>query len=152
MSTRHPAGRALTLLLVASAALLATHCREAATPPPAERSAATQPVGSVKDIMLALTIPASEAVFKAAAEPPATDAQWDAVGVQAMVLAESANLLMLPGRAVDEGAWLAASRAQLTTATKAAAAAKARNADELSAASDAIYESCDTCHNQYMKK
>jgi len=44
------------------------------------------------------------------------------------------------------------SRAQVDAAEAAAKAAAARNADQLSAASDALYETCSGCHKVYMAK
>ena len=68
-------------------------------------AAQAQTVGTVHDIMEAITIPASNAVFAAASEPPKDAAGWSAVRTQAVAVAESSNLLMMPGRAVDQKDW-----------------------------------------------
>jgi cytochrome c556 len=42
--------------------------------------------------------------------------------------------------------------AQRDAAVAAIKAAESRDSDALSNASDALYETCDNCHKQYMKK
>jgi hypothetical protein len=58
-------------------------------------------VASNKQIMQAITIPSSEVIFGIGDEPPQDDAGWLAVESAAIALAESGNLMMMPGRAVD---------------------------------------------------
>jgi hypothetical protein len=91
-------------------------------------------------------------VFKVASEPPKDAAGWDHARNQAIALAESANLLLIDGRAPDRGDWVTLAIAQRDAAMVAVKAIDARNADALSNASDALYETCDNCHNKYMKK
>jgi cytochrome c556 len=67
-------------------------------------------------------------------------------------LAESGNLLMLPGRAPDNEDWVKESQAMIDAAMLAFNAAEARNADRLSDAGDKIYATCKSCHNKYMNK
>jgi hypothetical protein len=112
----------------------------------------TKAVGSVKDIMVAMTIPTSDDVFKAASEPPADGAGWERVQHQALALAESANLLMMGERSQNRAEWNALARAQLDAAVVAMTAAQRKDADALSNASDALYETCDNCHKQFMPK
>ena len=103
------------------------------------------------DVMKTMTIPFSNAVFEAAAEPPKDDAAWEAVRGQAVALAEAGNLLMLGSRAKDRAAWMKFSRAQVDAAEAAARAAAAKNAEQLSTAADALYETCADCHKDYLK-
>jgi hypothetical protein len=110
-----------------------------------------KPVASVLEIMKTMTIPFSNVVFEAGGEAPKDDKSWDAVRGQAVALAEAGNLLMLGSRAKDHAAWMKFSRAQVDAAEAAAKAAAAKNADQLSAASDALYETCSGCHKIYMK-
>jgi cytochrome c556 len=110
-----------------------------------------KPVASVLEIMKTMTIPFSNGVFEAGGEAPTDDKGWEAVRAQAIALAEAGNLLMLGSRAKDHAAWLKFSRAQVDAAETAAKAAAARNADGLSKASDALYETCSGCHKVYMK-
>ena len=119
--------------------------------PAADHATMVKAVGSVKDVMLALTIPTSETVFKAASEPPKDAAEWSHVRNQALALAESANLLLIGDRVPDRDAWVRFSIAQRDAAVVAIKAAESRDGDALSNASDALYETCDNCHKQYMK-
>ena len=103
-----------------------------------------------RQIMLAVTIPASEAVFNAAAEPPTTDEQWVSVERAALSLAESGNLLLIPGRAVDDEEWSRFSHMLIDTAAQAYTAAQAKDVNGVSDAGNVIYEACEGCHKKYM--
>src|SRR5689334_15022131 len=67
---------------------------------------AYQPVASVAQIMLAMSYPASDALFYVQRNAPKNDAQWEALQRQALIVAESGNLLMMPGRARDQAKWI----------------------------------------------
>lgn len=107
-------------------------------------------VASTKQLMQAIVIPASDAIFSTAAETPTDDAGWTMVHHQALALAEAGNLLMVNGRRVDQDNWLKFSQQLIATATSAAQAAHDKNADEIMEAGNAVYEVCDGCHQQYM--
>lgn len=136
-------GMALAVLVGVSVA------RVQAQKPPAVSP--IKPIATVAEIMKTMTIPFSNAVFEAGGDAPKDDKSWEAVRGQAIALAEAGNLLMLGTRAKDHAAWMKFSRAQVDAAEAAAKAAAAKNADQLSAASDALYESCSGCHKVYMK-
>jgi cytochrome c556 len=65
------------------------------------------------------------------------------------MLAESANLLMMPGRARDQDQWMADAQLLLEAGEAAYRAAKDRDVAALVALNDALYESCVTCHQHY---
>src|SRR2546421_5176021 len=65
---------------------------------------------------------------------PQTQEEWDAVRNGAATLVESANLLMMEGRARDQGEWLAAARRLAATAEQALKAAEAKDAQGVFAA------------------
>jgi hypothetical protein len=109
-------------------------------------------VASVMDIMETMTIPFSNVVFSAGAEPPKDDKGWATVRSQAIALAEAGNLLMIGTRVNDPGDWMKMSRAQVDAAEAAATAAAAKNGDALSAAADTLYETCAVCHKAYLKQ
>ena len=113
--------------------------------------AQAQPVGTVHDIMEAITIPASDKVFAAASEPPKNAAGWAAVRAHALAVAESSNLLMMPKRAVDQKDWIKWATAQLKAAQLVIKAAEAKDGDALATAGDALYATCEGCHKVYMK-
>ena len=110
------------------------------------------PMKNAKDVMLVLTIPGSDAVFKAAGEPPVKAADWVALRRDAAPLVESAELLLTPKYAIDAAEWPKLAQAHQTAVTSALKAIDKRDANALSDASDALYETCDNCHNRFMKK
>ncbi len=151
MTNRRFHAAALTLAVVLAGAALAAQQHEHGAAGAADHGG-MKAIGTVKDVMIAITIPTSETVFKAASEAPKEDAAWLHVRNEALALAESANLLLIDGRAPDRAAWTTFAVAQRDAAIVAMKAAEAKNADALSNASDALYETCDNCHKQYMKK
>jgi hypothetical protein len=112
---------------------------------------AFKPVASVKQVMLGITVPASNAVFAVAGEAPADDAAWQAVEASAMAVAESGNLLLMKPRAVDDQEWKQYAIAMVDAGTKAAVAARAKNAEQTGLAGDDMYNVCEQCHAKYMK-
>lgn len=109
-------------------------------------------VASVMQVMQAIVKPASDGVFAAAGEPPKGMAAWITVEYQAIALAESGNLLMIGSRVKDPGDWMKMSRAMVDASAVALKAAQAKDADAMSKASDAVYETCENCHMRYLKK
>ena len=121
-------------------------------PAAAAQAAGVRTVATVKQLMHAIVIPASDAVFEGGGEPPKTDAAWDAIETKAIALAESGNLLMVGTRPVDRLDWMKMSRAMVDASAGAVNAARKKDAAALSAASDAVYETCAACHAKYMKQ
>jgi hypothetical protein len=141
-------GAFVVALIGLALAFRATTARSVA--PAAASGSGMQAIGSVKDIMIAITIPTSTDVFNAAAEPPKDDAGWDKARLQALALAESANLLLMPEHAASKTDWNTLAIAQRDAAVVAMKAAQKKDADALSNASDALYETCDNCHKKFM--
>ena len=137
--------------IVAASTLVLWGCSGA--PQPEQPAAAPQPgfkpVGSVMQIMEAVVIPSSNAIWNVPAEAPKNDEDWAAVRNNALALAESGNLLMIEGRAKDQDAWMRASQALVDAGTTAFHAAEAKDLEAITAAGDAIYNSCEGCHMQY---
>jgi hypothetical protein len=143
---------AVALVVLVGAGVARPHAQKA---PAAARKApaaasSIKPVATVGEIMTTMTIPFSNAVFDASGDAPKDDKSWEAVRGQAVALAEAGNLLMIGSRAKDSAAWMKFSRAQVDAAEAAAKAAAAKNADQLSAASDALYKTCAECHKVYL--
>lgn len=109
-------------------------------------------VATVLQVMTAITVPASDAVFDAVADTPKNDKQWESVQNGALALAESGNLLLLPGRTRDNEDWVKESHAMIDAAMIALKAAREKNADKLMDAGDKIFDSCDSCHKKYLDK
>src|SRR5207244_11251135 len=86
--------RVIGLLLLASAALA-----QGKTPP-------FQPVATISEIMVAITLPYSDALLYIERNPPTDDRDWEVLQMQALMLAESGNLLMMKGRAKNQRLWM----------------------------------------------
>jgi cytochrome c556 len=116
----------------------------------------------MKEIMGHVVDPAADMVWTAAGYEiteagerelfPTTDEGWLAVENGATIVAESANLLMLPGRAPDDGEWMQLAGRMADQAMAAKSAAMAKDKDKLFAAGGALYESCVACHDKYVPK
>ncbi len=117
----------------------------------AQRAPATgvRAVASVKQLHEVMISPASDAVFDATAHQPLDAKGWTAARNQAIVLAESGNLLMVGARARDNGNWMKMSRALVEAAALAAAASEKKDANALEAATDSITVACMECHRPY---
>jgi hypothetical protein len=109
----------------------------------------TRNVGSMSDLMVKIIYPASDALFYIETRTPKTDAEWTVLEGQALMVAETANLLMLPGRARDQQQWMADARLMLDAGAAAVKAAKTKNVEAISALSDQLLESCTSCHKHY---
>jgi cytochrome c556 len=156
--------RNVVLVLLASALLTTTtpaqerRSSRATTNSAQKRAAAASGspfklAASVQQVMTAITVPASDVIFDAAAATETTKvARWENIQNSALTLAESGNLLMLPGRAPDKQEWVKQSQAMIDAAMLAFDAAANRNTERLSAAGDRIYATCEACHNKYMNK
>ena len=117
----------------------------------AQTPAATPPmrnVATMSDLMRIL-YPASDAFFYIETRTPKTDTEWGVLEGQAVMVAETANLLMLPGRARDQKQWMADSKLLLDAGAAALKAAKAKDVPAMAALNDQLYESCTSCHKHY---
>jgi hypothetical protein len=108
-------------------------------------------ISTVKDVMLVLTIPGSEAVFQAASEPPTKAADWTTLRKQAAPLIESADLMLTPKFAVDSDEWRTFAREHRTSAADAMKAVEKKDVKALENASDALYQTCENCHKRFLK-
>jgi hypothetical protein len=121
-------------------------------PSPAPVAEAFKPVATVKQVMLGITVPASNAVFAVAGEAPADDAAWQAVEASALAVAESGNLLLMKPRAKDDQEWKQFALALVDAGIKAAEAARTKNAEATGTAGDDMYTVCEQCHAKYLPK
>jgi hypothetical protein len=115
-----------------------------------------KPVMSVKELMAATVEPNAYGVFDSAVwvngvptGVPANDEEWEEVEHHALTLAESANLLMMPGRAKDQGPWMDQALALQEAAMAAAKAAQTKSIDEMFKVGGPLDLVCDNCHNLY---
>jgi hypothetical protein len=141
------------VLFLASAALAIYTWRNSGSVPTSD------PVASVQQLMQAVVVPSSRAIYDAVSTTvtvdgteervPRTDREWQVVGSHAQALVEAANLLKVRGRARDGGDWIRMSDAMAKGATIAYRAAKQKDPEALLAAGEVLNNSCDSCHRNY---
>jgi cytochrome c556 len=107
-----------------------------------------QPVGSMSQLMIYVLYPTSDALFYIERTPPKTDVEWNAVRNQALTLAETGNLLMMPSR-VRDGDWNKDAKMLVDVGTKAFKAAMAKDMDGIVALNQELNDACVVCHVQY---
>jgi len=107
------------------------------------------PVGTMSELMVTIIYPASDAIFYVTTRTPSSDAEWVALQGQALMVAESANLLMMPAHRRDDERWLADAKLMRDAGQAAFRAAKAKNVQALDELNDQLYQSCVTCHLHY---
>jgi hypothetical protein len=103
----------------------------------------------MSELMVQIIYPTSDVVFYISTRTPKTEADWVQLQGQTLVLAESANLLMMPSRARGRDQWMKDAKLLLEAGTAAFKAAKAKDVSALEALSDQLYESCTTCHEHF---
>ena len=117
------------------------------------------PVADVAELMNAVLDPASDTYWDAVGTiidfegihdfAPQSTEEWDAVRNAAYVLAESGNLLMMDGRAVDHAGWIGFSRAMVRAGEQALEAAVAEDEAAVFDAGAEVYYVCSGCHTAY---
>ena len=137
--------------LLVGAAVIAANCG-AADPAPGYR-----PVATVDQVMDAIVIPSSQAIFDAIVydngvlvQAPKVDDDWFRLQMHALAVAEAGNLLLMPGRARDGGDWQATANAMTEAAVKVGKAAEAKDVDGLLATGGEMYAACVECHRKYL--
>jgi hypothetical protein len=108
-----------------------------------------QRVGTMSQLMVDVIYPTSDSIFYIEREPPKNDVDWERIRQNALTLAESANLLMIPGRARDDAKWMADAKLMLDAGAAAYRAAVARDMPALVGLNQQLYEACVTCHMDY---
>jgi hypothetical protein len=126
------------------AVVIAALASGTATPQDADKAAPT-----VEQVMTTMTVPASDAIFAAASEPPKDDPQWVALRASAGTLAESARLLLKTGPSKDDAEWIEMARALVTEAEVIMKGIDAKDAERLAQAGDDMYLTCKACHDRF---
>ncbi|NOT25956.1 MAG: cytochrome c [Acidobacteria bacterium] len=117
----------------------------------AARQGPAQDKTSVKQVMLTMTIPASDVIFTAASEPPKDEHGWQDVRKSTLVLTESGELLLTGRLAKDNATWMEMARAMIAQANVTLKAIDAKDLDALAQAADDMYVTCKACHDRYME-
>ena len=108
------------------------------------------PVASVRQLMLDLIHPSSNDILLAIYRGgPKDEKEWAAVRRSAVTLAESGNMLMLQGRARDQGDWMRDAKLLVDVGNSAYKAAQTKDGAALAGLAGAVDNSCTTCHKQY---
>lgn len=105
-----------------------------------------QATATMSEIMTRIVQPSSDAVFYVSRTPPQTDEDWRRLENQTLVLAESANLLLMPGYVQAQEQWLRDSLLMRNAAVAAYQAAQTKDLAALEELNNALYESCENCH------
>jgi hypothetical protein len=174
---------ALAAIWSAAAIGLAQAPARGATPPagrsgtaPAGRGGAGQKVdANLAQLMRGIIYPSSNVVFAAQSDlnfPPVKDPAtspnlltstyggWQAVESAALGLAESANLLTIPGRMCSNGVpapitrpdWIKFTQGLREAGLAAYKAAQMKNQDAMVDASGTVADACSACHDVYREK
>lgn len=110
---------------------------------------ALKPVATVTQLMQAMVIPASNALFNLSRQVPEDDQGWAEAQNSAVILAESGNLLVIGGRARDSEVWIATSRALAAAGEAALKAVQAKDVDAFGDIGNQIIEACESCHEKH---
>ncbi len=118
-------------------------------------------VTDMKQTMLWVLDPATDVIWDSAGSiitvegeqdlTPTTVEQWQHVVNSAAIVAETGNLLAMPGRARGDD-WLEYSKGLTEAGTLALEAAQNQDGAALFEAGGQIYLVCKACHNQYLPK
>ena len=127
--------------------------------------AAEQPftlVADLADLMSTVVDPAADAYWDAVGWivdetgtteiRPRSPEEWEAVRNSAYQVAESGNLMMMEGRAVDEEAWFAFAQAMISVGRRAIEAAEAQDIMGVFDTGAEIYAVCTGCHSTYARE
>jgi hypothetical protein len=133
---------------------------------------------NLNQLMRGVFYPAANVVFSAQADNPAdakpnagqdpsmatdplmsTFGGWQAVENASLALAESTNLLLIPGRVCSNGTSAPIKEAEWATfvqqvrdaSMKAYKAAQAKDQDQMIAISETLSASCNNCHRRYRR-
>ncbi len=149
------------IFLLCSLGLLLGACSESTDDGIAQVSAETNfdTTLTMQELMLHVLEPAADGLWSTAGWVedrdgyrelyPTTDEGWEHVVASAAMVAESGNLLTLPGRALDNDAWMIYSEGLTQAGFRAMAAAATRNKEDLFQAGADIYSVCSACHQAY---
>ncbi len=178
--------RPWNIFIASAATLILAPVSRAQTPAPkaapapsktAAPRAPTQVYANLAQLMRGILFPNSNVVFAAQGDNPAdvapakdpavatnplasTYGKWAAVENSSLALAESANLLIIPGRKCANGRpvpinnpdWPKFVQGLREAGITAYKAAQSKNQDEILNAADVLTTACSNCHDKYREK
>ncbi len=154
----------LTLLAGAATAQVIIRIRPGAAPPSSSAPPAPLPaptpvttsglkleaIAETKLLMEALANPNYQALAKALKDRPADAEAWTFARGQALLIAETSNLLMLrPPKNLGQDVWMTRSTELRDAATKLAKQAGSRDLPGSRAALLGVVKSCNRCHESF---
>jgi hypothetical protein len=139
--------RISAIVLLAGAAL--AQALPAQQQPVSDSVGTPRPVGTMSELMVHLIYPTSDAIFYILTRTPTSTAEWGTLEGQSLMLAESANLLMMPSRARGREQWIMDAQLLLDVGEAALRAAQDRDVEALSELNEQLYQSCITCHQHF---
>ena len=108
-----------------------------------------EPIGTMSELMIKLMYPASDAILYVESRAPTNEVEWNELQARALLLAESANLIMMPSRVVgDRDEWMRDARLMFDAGAAAYEAALDQDLDALIALNEQVYMSCVVCHKR----
>lgn len=129
---------------------------------PASPVRAAPAVATVKQLMTGMIQPSAEHVWDSISttvsdkgveeKQPRTDEEWALVETNAVMLVESATLLLEGNRDPGGDVWSKAAKDMAEASALTAKAAKARNKDEVFKLGETIYRACTDCHATYLRQ
>ena len=116
-------------------------------------------IATREEIMHHLVIPNAQVVWGAVGtiytlkgveerRPKSID-EWFAIEASATTLMEAGNLLMMDGRAKDNGKWMDRARALREAGDSVRQAAKAKDPEALFTRGGDLFDACQACHFEY---
>lgn len=148
------------LTIACSSSTPATSTASSAVAPVATAEGGYTAVADVRELMASIIDPSTDVIWDAVGtiitvagteeRTPKDDAEWAAVRRAAVIVAESGNLLLMPGRVPDDPDWIKMSQALIEVGSRAIKAAEAKDKDALFDAGGEIYVVCSACHAKFM--
>jgi cytochrome c553 len=116
----------------------------------AQDSESFQPVGTMSELMVSMVYPAANDILLFINRgAPKDDKDWVNLQHSAVRLAESGNVLMMRGHALNQGDWMKDAKLLVDVGAAAYKAARAKDMDAIAALNDSLNAACTTCHKQY---
>jgi hypothetical protein len=142
--------------------VVAARTKGAPNTSPGPQPVTLTPIATTKQLMDGIIGPMAGVVFESVSttvtekgveeRQPRTDTEWAAVGNAAAALAESGNLMMMEGRAVDRGDWIKMSQELIDSSRQVLKAVAAKDPEGILAAGEPLNVSCDNCHQRYNRQ
>jgi len=143
------------VLITASLLILGrsvAHAKTGGAAPQANSAAAGnfQTVGTMSDVMVSMVYPAANNILLSAYRGgPQDDKEWLSIQRNAVLLAESGNVLLMRAPAGGQSDWAKAAKILVDAGAAAYKAARAKDANALMAVAQPLNSACTTCHKQY---